>query len=231
MTNNNAKTLLMVAVVFSIAIPFTTFSLASAELEGKTIIQPEFVKKVKEDRSKLEALEQAFGEASDDKTREAIKSQADLLMQKDRPSVAELEKSERYIDIKDELVAAITAMPKFHDDYYAIPFTGVGYDMETASLNVRIHQDYATLENMKNYEKTIRDIIGKDVDLKISNGGEYAIATTCPNGPLADCDPLESGVEWEVDNSPAGPCTIGMRATYGGDNGYVTAGHCVEART
>ena len=232
MTNNNAKTVLMMAIIFSIVIPITGFSLVSGQIDdkttisqGKTLIQPDFVTKVKEDRSELIALDEAYGKASTDKEREAIKAAADEIMQKDRPSVDELQKGANYMEIKDELVASITSMPKI-GEHFAIPFTGVGYDRDSASLEIRIHQDFATMENMKNYEKTIRSIVGDDVDLKISNGGEYSQLATCPTGPLDDCDPLESGIEYQVTNHSG--CTVGMRATYDGDDGFVSAGHCAD---
>ena len=72
------------------------------------------------------------------------------------------------------------------NDVNTYPYTGIGHDTKTGLLTVRIHQDFATLDNMKEYEKTIRSVIGDEIDLKISNGGEYWTLGDCPNCPLND---------------------------------------------
>lgn len=38
-------------------------------------------------------------------------------------------------------------------------------------LEVKIHRDYATMDNMLQYEGMIRSIIGDRADLRISSGG------------------------------------------------------------
>jgi hypothetical protein len=232
----NAKTLLFAAIVFTVVITVISSQLVSAEpvkdaIKGKTIIDTKMKKFIKEDRSKLISLEKAFDNAKSDKFREMIKKEAlKHLKIKQIQTIEEQNRSIQYNEVKDVLVDKILAKPKINGEN-AIPFTRIGYDSESKTLEVRIHKDSANMVKMIVYEKLIRSIIGTEIDVKLSNGGEYWDLATCSNGPLDDCSTLESGIEYEVDDSPGGPCTIGMRATYDGEDGFVTAGHCVDGKT
>ena len=234
MITKNAKNISMIAVAVSlVAISMVGFNLVSGqsgdtEVKGVTIIEPDPVQSEKEDRTELIALEDAFNKADTDEERERIKAEAAELLREQVP-LTNLEKAIKHNEAKDMLGEAIHTMPRQDNGHAAIPYTSIGHDTKTGLLTIEIHQDFATLDNMKEYEKTIRSVIGDEIDLKISNGGEYWILGDCPNGPLNDCNPLESSIEMQVTNQ--GKCTIGMRATYGGDEGFVTAGHCVDDET
>ena len=232
----NAKTLLFAAIVFTVVITVISSQLVSAEpvkdaIKGKTIIDTKMKKFIKEDRSKLISLEKAFDNAKSEKPREEIKKEAlKHLKTKQIQTIAEQNRVTQYNEVKDVLVDKILAKPKINGENI-IPFTRIGYDSENKILEVRIHKDSANLVKMLVYEKLIRSMVGAEIDVRLSNGGEYWDLATCSNGPLDDCSTLESGIEYEVDDSPGGPCTIGMRATYDGEDGFVTAGHCVDGKT
>ena len=231
MTTTTTKTILLAVMLSAIVVPLTIMGSADAANNiGKTIIDTTAPVKENHNLERLAVLDEAFGNVESDSERESIKQEAlALMIQKPIRTAADIEKQTQYLEVQDVLTDSITNMPQI-DGKYAIPFTRIGYDESVEMLHVRIHEDYVTNENMQNYENTIRSFIGEDVDLKISNGGAAnAQFTTCSNGPLNDCDPLESGVEFEVTNH--GGCTIGMRATYGGDDGFVSAGHCADGET
>lgn len=226
MITKNFKMVLLAVMLSAIVIPLGLMGNADAvNTQGKTVIEPEFVARSSPDTLALIALDEAYGEAETDEERQAIKAQAEKLLVKRTSTSFDQERTVMYLEAKDVLVDAIGEMSKI-DGHNAIPYTRAGYSSETGMLIIAIHQDFATLENMEKYEKTIRSVIGDEIDLKLSNGGEYWQLATCNNGALADCDPLESGVEMQV--TGMGNCTIGIRATYGGDDGYVTAGHCAD---
>ena len=63
-------------------------------------------------------------------------------------------------------------MPK-QGVHKAIPFTSIGYNHDSEMLEIRIHQDFVTMNNMNNYEKIIRSVVGNSIDLKLFNGGDY----------------------------------------------------------
>lgn len=231
MTSKTTKTILLAVMLSAIVVPLTIIGSAdAADNAGRTIIDTSVPVKVNHNLEQLAVLDQAFENAESDGERESIKQEA-LKLMKSKPirSSSDIEKQIRYLGVQEVLTDSITSMPQV-DGKYAIPFTRIGYDESVEMLHVRIHEDYATQENMQNYEKTIRSFIGNDIDLKLSNGGAPNWQfTTCSSGPLADCDPLESGVEFEATNHSG--CTIGMRATYDGDDGFVTAGHCLDGET
>ena len=233
MTTQDAKkkVALIAVVTFSIAMSMASINLVLGQTEdnaassGKTVIDTTFTNPVKEDRTVLNSLEDAFGNAETDTERESIKAEAQNLLRGPPSFAADVQRTLQYGNAKEILTDSIVEMPK-QDGHNAIPFTQIGYSTRSGMLEVKIHQDFATANNMQQYESIIRSIIGNQIDLKISNGGDYWALGTCSNGPLNDCNPLESGVEMQVTNH--GSCTIGMRATYGGDDGFVTAGHCAD---
>ena len=190
MIAKNARKISMIAAAVSlVAISMIGLDLVSsqsgdAEVKGVTVIEPDPVQSEKENRTELIALEDAFNKADTDEERERIKAEVSKLLREQVP--LNLEKAIKHNEAKDMLVEAIHIMPRQDNGHAAIPYTGIGHDTKTGLLTVRIHQDFATLDNMKEYEKTIRSVIGDEIDLKISNGGEYWTLGDCPNCPLND---------------------------------------------
>ena len=227
MTSKTNKTILLAIMLSAILIPVALMGNAEAEKPGKTIIDTQLPNENRPDRAALEALEVAFDNAENDNARENIKAQAERLMEKSTVPF-DNERAAKYTAAKDVLVTQLAAMQEDNGEK-SIPFTRIGYDKNSDTLHVRILGTSSNEANMNSYANTIRDILGDKIDLKISNGGDYWKSGTCSNGPLNDCSTLESGVEFEVDNH--GPCTIGMRASYSGDDGFVTAGHCADDET
>lgn len=193
----NAKKLPIVATaVLLVAISAVGLGLISdqadedAEIRGITVFEPEPIQREKEDRIRLNELEDAFNSAETAKDRERIRAEASTLL-REPISPTNIQRTAQYTEAANLLTVAIADMPKQENGHRAIPFTRMGYSEQDGMLVVRIHQDFSTLDNMKRYEKLIRSVIGNEIDLKIVHGGEYWQLAECPNGSLSDCDPLE----------------------------------------
>ena len=139
---------------------------------GKTVIDTTFTNPAKEDRTALNSLEDAFDSAETDTERESIKAEAQNLLMELPSFAADAQRTLQYDNAKEILTDSIVEMPK-QDGHNAIPFTQIGYSTRSGMLEVGIHQDFATADNMRQYESIIRAIIGDQIDLRISNGGSY----------------------------------------------------------
>lgn len=142
---------------------------------GKTVIDTTFPNPVKEDRTALNSLEDAFDGAETDTERESIKAEAQNLLMELPSFAADAQRTLQYGNAKEILTDSIVKMPK-QDGHHAIPFTQIGYSTRSGMLEVGIHQDFATADNMRQYGSIIRAIIGDQIDLRISNGGSYWVA-------------------------------------------------------
>ena len=142
---------------------------------GKTVIDTTLTNPVKEDRTALNSLEDAFDGAETDTERESIKAEAQNLLRELPSFAADAQRTLQYGNAKEVLTDSIVKMPK-QDGHHAIPFTQIGYSTRSGMLEVGIHQDFATAENMRQYGSIIRAIIGDQIDLRISNGGNYWVA-------------------------------------------------------
>ena len=142
---------------------------------GKTVIDTTLTNPVKEDGTVLNSLEDAFDSAETDAERESIMAEVQNLLGEPPSFAADVQRTLQYGNAEEVLTDSIVEMPK-QDGHNAIPFTQIGYSTRSGMLEVRIHQDFATAENMRQYESIIRAIIGDQIDLRISNGGNYWVA-------------------------------------------------------
>jgi len=101
----------------------------------------------------------------------------------------------------------------------SIPIIGVGYDYVDNSLEIHIDSAKFNEKNIAKYIKKIRSIIGDKIDITISPS-ELAETTACDSRTDV-CTPLKGGVQY----GPSG-CSTGFAATYQGNSGFLTAGHC-----
>ena len=168
---------------------------------GKTVIDTTFTNPVKEDRTALNSLEGEFDGAETDTERESIKAEAQNLLRELPSFAADAQRTLQYGNAKEILTDSIVKMPK-QDGHNAIPFTQIGYSTRSGMLEVRIHQDFATADNMRQYESIIRAIIGDQIDLRISNGGNYWVAA---QEELVEDLPGDEGI--------CGPQTVSVNGT------------------
>ena len=153
----------------------TQSSVAGSASGGKTVIDTTLTNPVKEDRTALNSLEDAFDSAETDTERESIKAEAQNLLMELPSFATDAQRTLQYGNAKEILTDSIVKMPK-QDGHHAIPFTQIGYSTRSGMLEVGIHQNFATADNMRQYESIIRAIIGDQIDLRISNGGNYWVA-------------------------------------------------------
>jgi len=179
MTAQNVKKLSVIAAaVLLVAVSMIGFGLISgqgnegAEVRGVTVFEPEPIQKETEDRTRLNELEGAFDRAATDEERERIMAEASELL-REPVSPADPQRTAQYTEVMNLLTVAIDNMPKQDNGHDAVPFTSIGYSERDGMLVVSIHQDFSTLDNMQEYEKLIRSVIGDEIDLKLVHGGEY----------------------------------------------------------
>ncbi|MEM2160928.1 MAG: trypsin-like serine protease [Candidatus Nitrosotenuis sp.] len=106
-----------------------------------------------------------------------------------------------------------------------LPLGGIGYDYVNNALEIAIQPDLFTDENIPKYEKTIRQIIGNEIDITFTKA-QIVHLQSCTDRNTTECEPIQGGVLFDVDNGL--PCTVGYKATYNSKIGFVTAGHCVN---
>ena len=120
----------------------------------------------------------------------------------------------------DELIKNYQGVDKNERNYF--PWTSLGYDYDDNALEVTITPTEFNEKDIKKYLKIIRSIVGKSIDVTISPS-EVASLASCYS--RTNCNDLESGVEIGMAGKIF-PCSLGFAATYNGNEGFITAGHC-----
>ena len=114
------------------------------------------------------------------------------------------------------------SLEKTLDKADRLPWATIGYDYVDNALEVTIASDKFTEPNITKYLKKIRTIVGDEVDITLSPAD--VSVPDCAPGRCSTTNPIKGGVEF--DTTTSGPCTVGFKATYDGDTGFVSAGHC-----
>ena len=108
------------------------------------------------------------------------------------------------------------------------PVVAIGYDCVSNALEVAIYTPMFNNKNIERYITKIRNIIGNEIDLTLVPQ-EYSIPSSCFSRAASPCTPLEGGVEVGVTlGGFVYSCTTGFKATYKGEPGFITAGHCYD---
>jgi len=129
------------------------------------------------------------------------------------------EKLELLSEVIIENISTKEGKEKFKE---TLPFTSIGYDYISHSLEVGIDPKQFSDKKIKKYIKYIRKIVGDEIDLTISRDG-YAKKSN--SGPLLGCDPVIGGNKV---TTSLGSCTLGFKAKYQQKIGFFIAGHCVD---
>lgn len=125
--------------------------------------------------------------------------------------------------ISNKLAAAETREAK-ESIMMQYPIHYIGTDREEKALRIGIDEDYVKHVEEAEITKTIRTIVGYDVNIVYESASP--IAPTCSQ--TGDCEPIQGGVQIMVGGVFGDPCSSGFQATYQGYEGFVTAGHCGE---
>ena len=142
---------------------------------------------------------------------------------KDRGDVEKGDKVREKLDLLTEtLIEKISTKEGKEKLKKELPFSSIGYDYISYSLEVSIVPERFNDKDIKQYIKYIRKIVGSEIDLTISRQG---YPTKSNFGAGVECNPAIGG---NLIRTPTGSCTLGFKATYQGKIGFVTAGHCME---
>ena len=198
---NKTKTILFASLIAAMILPFSGMNYAEAEIVDK--IGKDIVKQ----------------QSSFDKTSENTKDNQIVFNEKYNPDI------EREVTVQQDALLEVL-MEKYQgtdkDSKNYFPWTSLGYDYDDNALEVTINPTEFNEKDIKKYQKIIRSIVGKSIDVTISPM-EEAVFTSCSS--RTNCNDLESGVEIGMTGKTF-PCSLGFAATYGGDEGFITAGHC-----
>ncbi len=204
MYNKNLKTILFASLIAAMILPFSSMNFAEAETADK--IGKDIVKQ----------------KASFEKTSEKANASKSDLKEKYDPD-AEREVTVQQDILLDVLMENYQGTDKDAKNYF--PWTSLGYDYDDNALEVTINPTEFNEKDIKKYQKIIRSIVGNSIDVTISPM-EEASFTSCSS--RTNCDDVESGVEIGMPGKTF-PCSVGFAATYDGDAGFITAGHCFAA--
>lgn len=100
-----------------------------------------------------------------------------------------------------------------------LPIIGITIDESESALQVEINSSYLTKTNSANAIQQIRSIVGNEINIVLQSA--LPMQTTCSQ--TGDCEPAKGGVK--ISTWTDG-CSLGFKASYNGDTGFVTAGHC-----
>ena len=103
----------------------------------------------------------------------------------------------------------------------SIPITAIGYDYVDNALEISIDPEKFNTPNVRGYVEKIRSIVGA-VDLTISP--EFPATPTACSNRTSFCDEPEGGMQFGLSG-----CSIMFAGNYDNKDGFVTAGHCLQA--
>lgn len=241
MTTKTIKAILFASLVAAMILPFSMMDVSAGSSEnanekaiektGKTIIRHNSREstipgwEARDDMlKKIGSLEDASDRANLQKQIDATTAQIqkwlDDRMDKSKKELAD-EKSEVLVNAHMNLIQTLGQK----DANEQLPIGGIGYDYANNALEIAIHPDVFTDENIVKYEKNIRKIIGNEIDITFTKA-QLVHLQSCTDRNTTECEPIQGGVLFDVDDGL--PCSVGFKATYNSKTGFVTAGHCVN---
>lgn len=239
MTFKNAKTVMFASLIAAMILPLTTMGFAVAddvnsENIGKTLIKEKLSHKEIPLKIEKKNLLKTYQELESDSEKVILEKQIDALNNKitqwyeDRFDQSKYDLASEKQQILSEYIVELSYQKGITESQKLLPISMIGYDYVENSLEISINPKYFTSENIEGYLTEIRNVVGNQVDITISPM-EILKTQACTSRTASVCDPIKGGVEFEVDNDYL--CTVGFKATYDGDTGFMTAGHCIENLT
>lgn len=192
----------------------------SAEKEGQLYVRS-MLNVPTEQRKELNHLNSLLKNSSDLDSVEIqkIKNQIVFIQEKSKNSSVQLSDQKR-LEIKNHIDKLGSVMNRLYIEG-SIPIVSVGTYEPDESVQIRILKDDLTTQKILEYEKHIRKIIGDKVNITIIPS-DPIVLTVCEQ--TGNCEPLQPGAQIRV--GLFGFCTMGVAASFEGQNGFVTAGHC-----
>jgi len=104
-----------------------------------------------------------------------------------------------------------------------LPIIGLSVNEAESALEVEIDSSYLTTANSASIIKQIRSIVGNEINIVLQSALPMQTTVCSQTG---DCEPAKGGVK--ISTFTDG-CSLGFKASFGGNTGFVTAGHCGNA--
>ncbi len=231
MTTKTIKTILFASLMVAMILPFSAMSMAdaapnenakkrSAEIKGQL-----FIKDSRDIGGVFSEYNQLNKVLNDETTSQSAKDNAVTRMQEIReqptPELMPTEKRDTIRGQIDSTSAVIEQLEKA-----GVPVVLIGTDHENQSLRIGVDREGLTNDKLYVVEERIRSVIGNDIDLTIELSDETILLGCNQQG---DCEPVQGGVKV----TPFGytSCSVGYRATFNSEEGFITAGHCTSGNT
>ena len=230
MTYKNAKTILFASLIAAMILPFSGMMMAEAapnnnandNVKGKLHITDS-----KDNMgTEVAELNQYHKVLKDENSSQADKDNAANRMNEIKESLEQKvtmsnEKRDIIRGHIDDVSGVIDKLIRAN-----VPVVLVGTDHENESLRIGIDREGLTDAKVQDIEQKIRAIVGENIDITIQYSDKIAFTACSQTG---DCEPIQGGVK--ITPSGYTPCSMGYRATYGGQEGFITAGHCTSGNT
>lgn len=232
MTTKTIKTILFASLLVAMILPFSGMDFAEAESNkiGKTEIKTEKKQNTVMNNAaeKLSKLQEKLDTSSNDKQKQNILDQMERVKEHAVNKLQKIDEKRQasYDKLTDKLTDNISDISKNGQDKRIIPAIKIGYDSLEDALVVTIEPGHSS-EEMEQYATFVRSVVGEEADIVLVEGETWN-SSSC-NSRSSNCNPIEGGVRMQVTDH--GPCTVGFKATYNGDSGFVTAGHCADGNT
>lgn len=234
MTRNNFKTVLFASLIATIILPLGSSNLVEASdadsIKNVVIKTEKFKNHIMDDAAKkLVKIEQKLEDADTSAKEEEILHKMQQVKQDALSKLPEVnpEKELEYRLSTAKLVEKLVDENRQSLDKRVIPFTTVGYSSVADAILVGIDPDHVTPQDMQRYADFIADIVPNHIKV-IVEPGDRVYSDECPTASFR-CDPIEGGTQMQMQDH--GYCTVGLKATYNGAEGFVTAGHCTDGST
>lgn len=232
MTKNKAT--LFVSLIAAMILSTGSFNFVAASdtdnTKNVTIRTEKIENKVMDEASKkLENLSEKFEKSDDPSQKDKILQKMTKVKQDALSKLPTISK-ERIAEYRAEastLSDKLLSKNVTYGDKRIVPFSTVGYSSVTDSILVGIEPAYATPENMERYAELIENVVPSHIKV-VLQPGEIWTTSSCSSAE-SSCDPIEGGVNMQVEDHES--CTVGLKATYDEQEGFVTAGHCADGST
>ena len=175
------QTILFASLIAAMILPFSAMEFAEAKMDNK--IGKDIIKNYK--------ASEAMPKFKDVKEKHKDKSENDQRIEHQKEHNKWLKKhldeaTEEIIREKQDLFTTFVIenyqeWDPNGDNYF--PWTSIGYDYEDNALEVTILPDEFNKKDLKKYQKIIRSVVGKDIDVTLSPMEPYEL-TSCLVEPI-----------------------------------------------
>ncbi len=130
------------------------------------------------------------------------------------------EKRDLATEKRDAITSNIIENMNAENSVNNVPINALYVDDVTGELVIGIDAMAFSTDTAKSVQQYVRSIAGNEIDVKIQpmNAGQTLVCSQTGN-----CEPAQGGVKIDAGS---GGCSVGFKATYNGDDGFITAGHC-----